>query len=139
MLNGALSQKIYKHLTCPIVITVINVIIDNKTVQNKISRHMTLSCSITIHTPHVSYKDRLYMYSRAKCTKITKDTVQWITALKVYRVLAGLSQDVILQHDNVTAHCTVRHKSCCSHYSNIHHAVWTAAVIPVSCLMQKWL
>jgi len=57
------------------------------------------------------------------------------TAVKVYRVLAGLSQDVILQHDSVTPHSTDRHKSCCSHWSNIHHIAQTTAVIIASCLM----
>jgi hypothetical protein len=110
-------KKYTNTSTCPTVITVI--INDNITVQNKISKNMRLSCSITIHKPHISYKDRLDMYSRAKCTKIRKDTIQWNTALKVYGVLAGLSQDMILQHDNITPYCTVRHKICLSHCSNI--------------------
>lgn len=129
-------RKYTNTSTCPVVITVIIVIIiDNITVQNKINRIMRLICSFTIHTPQISYKDRLDMDSTAKCTKISKDTIQWNTALKVYLVLAGLSQDVILQYDNVSPHCTVRHKSCCSHCSNIRHTVWTAAVTLVSCLM----
>jgi hypothetical protein len=130
-------RKYTNTSTCLIIIIII-IIMNNIKVQNKISRNMRLSCSLTIHTPHISYKDRLDMYSTAKCTKIRKDTIQWNTALEVYRVLAGLSglsQDVILQHDNVTPHCTVRHKSCCSHCSNIHHTVRTTAVIFASCLM----
>jgi len=97
---------------------------------------MRLICSLTIHTPQISYEDRLDMDmdSRAKCTKISKDTIQWNTALKVYIVLAGVSQDVILQYDNVTPHCTVCH--CTGNCSNIYHIVWTTAMILVSCLMQ---
>ena len=138
---GQFHRKYTNTSTCSIDITVIIVIIiDNITVQNKISRNMRLICSITIHThaPHISYKDRLDTYSTAKCTKIRKDTIQWNTALEVYRVLAGpsgLSPDVILQHDNVIPHCTVRHKSCCSNCSNIHRTVRTTAVIFASCLM----
>lgn len=114
-----LHRKYTNTSTCPVVITLI-IIIDNITVQNKINRNMRLSCTITIqsstitihsctitiHTPQICYKDRLDMDnghgSTEKCTKISKDTIQWNTALKVYTVLAGLSQDVILQYDIVT-------------------------------------
>lgn len=85
-------RKYTNTSTCPVVITVI--IINNITVQNKINRNMRLVCSITIHTLQISYKDRLDMHmdSTAKCTKISKDTTEWNTALEVYSVSRSVTR-----------------------------------------------
>jgi hypothetical protein len=59
------------------------------------------------------------MHSTAQCTNITKDTIQWNTALKVYRVLVVLSEDVILQFDNVTHTVQSPHCKLQQHTSHV--------------------